>query len=919
MPAEKFYLRFFLLAVLAVFAGRQSLPAQIALAQRLDFEARNQPLGETLLNLSRVSGVAIGFGGHLVDTPRPVSISSKNEKLSAILDRLLENSDLAWRESNGQILVYNKPPPERVLSGFVEDASSGERLVGAFIMELNSGRSTTSNGYGFFSIRVPGNQAARVVVSMLGFQLAKKELAKGAARNLVLQLRPAQTAMAEVEVSSDSVAEQLRPFYLKKEENLARIPFGLLPAPGGEADLIRAVTLLPGIESSIDGLGGWSIRGGDMDQNLVLVDDAVVFHPEHALGLFSAFNPDIVRSARLWKGDAPARLGGRVASALEVRTREGNLERFAGSASLSWMAARLSIEMPLQKEKGAMLFSARRSLAGPVLKYFSRKALEKDGWDGATDYHFSDLNWKIFWTFNTRNRVYLSLYQGSDFYNDNRKLTETETIIGNNPNDPGVLSFTFDLNSRYQWKNRFASLRWNRIFSDNCFANTTLTASHFVLQASSRNLFGFQDPGTSETFRDTFSSTSQTKLFDYTLKTDADWYATGKLTLRGGGQASVLHVMPFYYFGDAGALPVWVQLDEDNLPEASTNVKFEKGITLAVHGEAEWMPGSNWRLRAGLRAETFSNRGKSWFLPQPRISIEKKWKSGVSWSASWSVLAQALRTVSPNYIESAGDVWLLASSALPPQQTSQITTGLGWTSAGWAARLEFYYKKMNRVETYQASWLSYFDSVYFTDPNQIVFYNEGLRSWEQEVELGLGRAAGLEVLLEKTTGNTTGWISWTLSKSERKFENLNNNQWFAARFDRRHHFKLALFQRLGAHCSVSATWQIASGDAISKLLISSEKRVRLLDIHSQGLWVERLGYGDYRQPWQHRLDVNATWKWQSGSVNHQLSAGFYNAYNQTNTYFTYWIDSSDYYASPLVPQKINGLPWLPHLTWGIQF
>ncbi|MCB0533347.1 MAG: TonB-dependent receptor [Lewinellaceae bacterium] len=915
MPAKKFrVLRFLGPLVFSLCVGAYSGTAQNILGQRLNFEVSNQPLNETLLNLSRASGVAIGFSDQLFDAPQRISISSKNEKLSAILDRLLGSSNLGWRESNGQILLYKKPPPDRVLSGFVEDATNGERLVGAFIMELQSGRSATTNGYGFFSLRLPGNQSARLIVSMLGFQLAKLELSSGQARNLVLPLQPVQTAMMEVEISSDSVAEQYRPFFEKKEENLARLPFDLLPALGGEADLMRTAVLLPGIESSIDGLGGWSVRGGDTDQNLVLVDDAVVFNPVHGLGLFSVFNPDIVRSARLWKGDAPAYLGGRAASALDVRTREGNLQQIAGSVSLGWMAARLSLEAPLKKEKSAMLFSMRRSLAGPVLKYFTRKAMEKDGLEGETDYHFADLNWKVFWTFDTRNRVYLSLYEGRDYFDDYRKFVQIDSFGGGGPN---FAAFSIDFGSQYQWKNRFASLRWNRIFSENCFANTTLTASHFALRASSQNRFSLNDPGTGEFYSDTSSSVSQTKLLDYSLKTDVDWYANDRLTMRGGFQASVLRVLPFYYFGNSQTLPYWVALDDENLPEASSDVKYEQGTTLALHGEAEWMPGPNWRLRAGLRAESFSNRGETWFMPQPRISIEKKWNRGYSWSASWSTLTQVLRTVSPNYIESTGDIWLLAGPALPPQRTHQLTTGMGWSGSGWAVRADVFLKKMHRIETYSARWITFTDTIDFTNPEQFVFYDNGFRSWEQEVELGQGRAAGLEVFLEKTTGTTTGWISWTLSKSERRFENLNNDQWFPARFDRRHHVKLVVLQRLGDHFVVSANWQLASGDAISRLLISSGGRTRLQDLHGQGLTVERLGFGDYRQPWQHRLDVNVVWHWQSGSVKQQISAGFYNVYNRKNTYFTYWTESDPY--GGFTAQKINGLPWLPHLTWSLRF
>lgn len=887
--------------------------AQSPLGRLFDFEAADLSIETALLELSRQSGVAIGFSNQIFDQRHQVRFKARQTSLAALLDKVLEGTDVGWREVDGQIMLFKKPPAEHTLSGFVEDATNGERLVGAYVMELNSGRSATSNAYGFFSLRLPSGKPARLVVSMLGFQLAQMTLALSQDRRLLMPLSPVMSDLPDVAVSSDSVESRLRPFYPKLEENLMRLPIAKMPALGGEADVARSAALLPGISSNIDGLGGWSVRGGDTDQNLVLVDDAVVFNPAHGLGLFSVFNTDIVRSARLWKGDAPARFGGRGASLLDVRTREGNMQRVSGAVSLGWLAGSLSLEVPLKKERGAVLFSARRSLAGPILTYFSEKNKKQDGLQGTSDYYFSDVNIKANWMFSPQDRLYVSLYEGLDYFFDENSFT-----VDSAGPDPEAPAFRYGSDNTYNWKNQFLSLRWNRLFSDKCFANTVFTASRFDLHSESKTSFQFE--GMPELPQFSFSLLSNTKLRDYTIKTDVDWFAHERLTLRAGAQLSWSNVLPFLFFGNLQTSSEWIVVDSTGAVSPSSELRFEKGVTVVAHGEAEWMPSPNWRLRAGLRAETFSNRGKTWALPQPRLYAEHKWRNGWSASASWSQMAQTLRVVSPNWIESTSDLWLLASPNLPPQTTRQAALGAGWSGKGWGVRAEVFHKSMKNVEEYDAEWhYDDGDTIIYIDPTQ---YSQGLREWELEVALGQGKSVGLEVLLEKTAGSTTGWVSWTLSRSDRRFDRLNFGEWFPARFDRRHQLKLALFQQVGKSLTFSATWQFATGDAVSRLLLASQPtpnanpRLRLLDLHQNTIQLQRLGYGDVRQPAQHRLDVAATWQWHTKHSQQQIALGAYNTYRQGNVYFSYWLWDN---FGNLERKEINGLPFLPYLSWKIRF
>ncbi|MCC6412968.1 MAG: TonB-dependent receptor plug domain-containing protein [Saprospiraceae bacterium] len=879
-----------------------------AWTQSYNLDATRLSRSEALLELSSASGVVIGFNEQLFGGNKTtVGKHFRQEKLAGILHGILEGVDVGWKLEGEQVLLFKKQPPDQTLSGFVEDATSGERLVGAFVYEQVSGRSVTTNNYGFFSLRVPAGKPAVLLVSMFGFQLTQLKVEAGRENRIVMPLQPVAPFLPELTVSGDSSEVRMKPFFSKMEDNLANLPIHRMPALGGETDLMRSAALLPGVESSIDGLGGWSIRGGDPDQNLVLIDDAVVFNPSHGLGLFSVFNPDIVRSARLWKGDAPVRLGGRASSALDVRTREGNLQQFSASASLSWMAARLAVEGPIVKDKGSFLLSFRRSLAGPVLDHFTRKKYEQTAEKLTTSYFFSDINLKTNWVFNTRNRVYLSLYQGRDRLSDERVSVYRDSSIGGEW--PGQeYYFQYRTETNYDLKNRFASLRWNFLLSDNAFVNTTFTASRFNLKSNSTTFLS------SDTYPElnglSFAELSQSQLQDVSVKSDADWFKNDRLTLRTGVQVSWMQVLPFYYSGDNSMRPEpWIGFDSLGNPIVGDVVLQEKGLSVSTYGEAEWMPRPDVRVRGGLRAELYSSRGKTFFLPQPRLSLEKNWNNGLTASFSTGIMAQVLRTVSPNVLETTADLWLLANPALPPQKTWQSSVGMAKTWPGWTARAELYYKAMANIEEYNAEWFTVKDTVVWEEP--VVDYVDGYRQWENEVSLGRGRSMGLECMLEKTTGRTTGWLSYTLARSDRQFDDLNNGQWFAARFDRRHHVKMAVIHRIGKHFSLSANGQFASGDAISTLFISLEN-ARLIDLQTAGVQAIRLGYGDQRQPVQHRLDVGAAWEWQSKKWSQQISAGVYNVYNQSNRYYTY-------YTSPdgdlMLEQKINGLPLLPYVSW----
>lgn len=869
-----------------------------------------------MLDLSRASGAMLGFSESMFERPIVVSLSATNEYVSTILERLLEGSGLGWRESEGQILLFRKPPLMLPLSGFVEDVETGERLAGAVVVNLATGQAVPTNGYGFFSLHVRAGQTARLAVHFLGYEANTVERMPATAITtgaLVIALKP-RADLPEVVVSGDSVAcDRFGMFTFGRENNLARLPLDRLPALGGEPDLMRGAALLPGVGSSADGIGGWSVRGGDVDQNWLVMDDAPVFSPGHGLGLFSVFVPGAVRTARLWKGDPPARLGGSAASVLEVRTREGNMYRPSASAAAGWLAGHLTLEAPIKRERGALLFSARTSFLGPFFRKMSRvERQEGDDTTGESDYGFSDLHLKANWVFSNRDRVYLSLFSSSDHLTDSLLSRFSSPEPDPTYSDLAMLSTTDAF-----WQNRFASLRWNHIFSDNCFANSTFTASRFDLSTLNRQALRFE--GSPYDFA--LQKISQTRLRDYSAKTDLDWLVNEHLALRCGAQVSLTQVLPFFYQHSSDYQPVdWVVFSEnDSLPEPASGLAYDEAVTLALHTEARFSPGPGLQFQAGFRMETYSAGGTTWLLPQPRLLLEKQWTRQLRTWATASWMAQGLRTVSPGGIESLGDIWLLSGKGLPPQRTQQVTLGAARDiGKAWTLRLELFAKTMQNVEEYALSW-GLVDSLTGLPQEAIVAYHDGHRLWANEIEAGLGRAWGLELLAEKTSGRTTGWAAFTLGRSERRFNFLNAGNWFPARYDRAFNLKVAVSHQFGPQFSASAVWSIAGGDAVSSLLVYQNRKIRLHDLHRGDLNAQRIGSGDFRQPGQHRLDVALHYRWKTGRFEQTISAGAYNLLGQSNRHFTYWLltDSNPSGEPEQVP--VHGLPFLPHLTWNGRF
>jgi hypothetical protein len=865
---------------------------QSFLTQRFDCRIEPCPLSKALLEVSKITGITIGFSGNTLDkSTRNVSLNVKNQPLHQILDALLDGSGFHWTLVKAQVIIARGPAPERLIAGYVEDALNHERLAGAMVYEQSSGRRVMTNAYGFYSFRVPARTPVSLRAAMPGYATAQKELPPSKTDRRITFAMDASDPLKEVIISADStgIPDQIRQ---DRQNDIARMPLSSMAALGGEPDLVRAIAAsTPGVSGGPDGFGGHSVRGGDTDHNLILLDDATIFYPSHGLGLFTIINTDMVRSARFWKGDAPAHLASRIGSVLDVRTREGNTERPAATASAGWVAARLTLELPLKKEKGAVLWSARRSLVSPLLRQFSSNNKRKDNKTGQSDYHFADMNLKLNWIFGPNDRVFLSGYAGSDTYADR----DTFVFI-----DPAIqLPLSAISTTDYRWKNISSALRWNHLWSDALFSNTTITASTFDLESNVGNYFNLL--GTELEL----ATKSRSILGEMSAKTDWEWFAAPGQMWRTGFSATRQNLRPFHFQGN-------ITLDTIGFAQGIQGIAPNVGWNVAGYLEHDWRTKrGGWHINWGLRMEWFAEKtGSRRAVPSPRLAVEKHLTKPFSATFSASRRVQAMRSIAPNALETMSDFWMLSNRSIPLQEAWQTALGGIWNSGHWLLKTELFYKKLYGIDEYRKP----------VSGDTIVLVN-GKQRLEDNLVLGTGEAFGLECLAQWQSRHTQVWLSYTLSEATRQFPKLNAGRAFPARFSRLHDVKLVIVQQFGAHFTINANWTFGSGDAVSTLVfLESIGKIRFLDLQQTADQGQRTGFGDLRQPSQHRLDFSANWQWTHKKLTYRCTVGAYNAYNHTNRYFTYKLLPITIGSDPAaVVRSVNGLSFLPSVSFAVSW
>lgn len=864
--------------------------AQNPLQQQLvDYTCADCLPANALVQLSRQTGINIVFSDRFFQTCPPVTISARQEPVGAILDKISSCGRVSYKWLNNQVVFFRKIQ-KYTLSGYVLDAETGERLIGASIRVLSKPVvGTASNEFGFFSLPVEEG-VYPVTVSYIGYQPETRSIAMTTERLERFRLVSNGT-LPEVLVTATPALEDP----IKRDESRQNLPASAMPSvpmPGGEADLLRLAALQPGVQTGVDGLGGLHVRGGNADQNLILLDDVPVYNPNHALGLLSVFNPATINHARLWKGDFPARYGGRASSVLDVRTRDGHFRDYHADLSVGLFAASATLEGPLLYDTSSFLLSARTTYFGPWIDFLNKRDnLITFSGDKAA-YRFYDINLKLNYIFSGKNRVYFSYYQGGDVFKNKfeQRFDDRE----------GSATDQYDLDS--DWGNAIAAIRWNHLLRKNLFVNSTLRFSRFYYQSRLTLLSTFLAASGKQNLLAYYGQFYQTLIQDWSGKSDFSYFPTDKLTIRWG-LAYTLHTFQPGALSVNFLVPGQSPITSDSLSKVLLNNERLGADEAELYVDNEWQFWEKWHLEAGLNFSSFQIRNKGFLALQPRLRIRRSGTAGWRMWAGYHQTAQNLHQIGSFNISLPFELWVPTTAKVPPEIAWQCSAGVGLTRNGWNIQAEGYYKRLERVLTFLSS-----STALFTGGA------EDASGWEDRIVSGQGTGYGVEMVLEKSFRPATVSLTYTWSSATRQFDDLNSGRTFPFRFDRRHDLKIIFRQQFFRWLDANVVWSYATGNPIT---LSGVK----FQHHTPNGDVERTVYvytevNGYRLPAYHRLDAALNVRFGQKKFRHLVQLGVYNAYNRANPFFLY-IDSGSGANAKGIQYTL--LPALPSFRYELRF
>lgn len=880
-----------------------SLYAQDKEAQ-LDFSIQQATLDKFVKQMEVVSGFSFIYG-EKVKLKTPITIDARRLTVSQILDKAFKDEAITFEISGKHILLQKRPELRKgsgqkyTISGYINDSISSETLIGANILEHQRHTGTSTNSFGFYTLTLPEGDT-NLSFSYLGYDT--KQYKFQLSRDTVLNIRlKANNQLEEVIVLSD-----------RREAGIHSTAMGALEVPItqirntptvlGEADLLKTIQLLPGVQAGVEGFSGLYVRGGGPDQNLILLDGIPIYNADHLLGVFSVFTPEAVKKVTLFKGSFPARFGGRLSSIVDIRTNDGDMKKFHGTISVGLLTSKLHLEGPILKDRTSFCFTARRTYLDLLAKPFMDD-------DEKYSYYFYDINAKVNHKFSDRSRLFVSFYKGKDHYHFDQEKEYDGTESGK-PH-----TYFYNNKIKLDWGNTITAARWNYVFNNKLFSNTTVAFNQYkMLMAGGyrKENYGID---TNQSY--TYNSDYRSGIQDWSFQTDFDYTPVPSHHLKFGA-AYLFHTfhpeittsrVSEQETGTAGQDTVYRIADDDNI----------YGHELTAYVEDNLNIGSRLSINAGLHLALFHTQGKSYLSAQPRLSARYCMNKGFAVKASFTQMAQYVHLLSSSPISLPTDLWVPVTKNIRPMRSEQYALGGYYTGLkGWEFSLESYYKQMHNVLEYQDG------ASFFGTSN----------SWQEKVEMGRGRSMGIEILAQRTLGKTTGWLAYTLSKSDRIFKDgsINNGKRFPYKYDRRHSISLCLNHTFNEKVDIAATWIFNTGGTAT----ISERLTGIMLPGNEG-YIDEQNYisrrNNYRLPSSHRLNfgINFHKKVRRGIQTWNIS--IYNVYNEMNPNLIHLEREKIYYngypdesgamqyktktKTKLIKQTL--LPCIPSITYTFKF
>lgn len=753
------------------------------------------------------------------------------------------------------------------ISGYLKDGNSKENLIGGVLYDSISNQGTASNVYGFYSLTLPKGEV-NIEYSYVGYMAENRRFTL--TKDTVINIEFVEGDMLqEVSVTAGRSDIGVKGSQMSAiEVSITQIK--AIPALLGEVDLIKALQLLPGVQSGTEATAGFYVRGGGPDENLILLDEIPVYNVNHAMGFFSIFNADAVKNVVLYKGSFPARYGERLSSVIDIRTKDGDAHNYHGNVSVGLIATKLSLEGPIIKDKTTFSLSARRTYFDIFTAPISKIASEGDGTAG---YYFYDLNAKVNHKFSDRDRLYLSFYIGDDgIYLHNNYEHDQKTKLN------------------MAWGNTITSLRWNHIVNSKLFMNVTAAFSRYRFETIIRKQIKDLPQKASVLYG--------SGITDGIIKSDFDYNISPRNNLKFGAMYTIHKFTP-------EVITAKGDFDIEDMSEIKSSSHIYTN-EFAFYGEdnvtiSDWL-----KLNGGLRYSAFAVRNKFYHSLQPRLSARALVNRNLSFKAGYSYMNQYIHLLANSTMNMPTDLWVPSTDKIEPINTHQVAVGAFYNLNNiFDFSVEGYYKIMNNIVEYK-------------DGASFFGYTEG---WEDKVNMGKGWAYGVEFLAQKNFGKLTGWVGYTWSKSMRLFDRygqeINFGKPFPAKFDRRHDLKVTAAYKLNDRIDFAASWLFSTGNATTLSLRSYHSSIEY--DYDNTMQIDYISSrNNYRMPSYHRLDIGVNFNRKKKHGIRTWNISIYNVYNNQNP-FLLITDTAPYPRKGKILKQVSIFPIIPSVSYAYKF
>ena len=782
---------------------------------------------------------------------------------------------------------------KRTISGYVMDAASKETLIGATIIDKNTGKGCATNSYGFYTLTLDQG-TVELQISYVGYvqQNQTLELKENLSLNFTLTTN---TTLDEVVVEATRAMVSAR----SPQMSIVELPvqqIKSIPTLFGEADVLKAIQLLPGVQNGSEGSAGMYVRGGGPDENLLLLDGVPVYNVNHALGFFSVFNPDALKNVTLYKGSFPAHFGGRLSSVVDIRMKEGDMQQYHGNVSVGLISSKLNFEGPIVKDKLSFNLSFRRTYSDLLMKpalWIAKSKLEEVNKLKA-GYYFYDFNGKLNWKISDKDRLYLSFYSGDDaiyFGVKNRDYTM------------GEITYQNYINMDWKWGNKVSALRWNHVMSQQLFMDASVNYTQYrhnlgmgITEEDIVDHYNGQDVS----FKNEYSLAYKSGINDLTAKVDFDYTPLPNHEIRFGGNYT------YHIFRPEVQSMKMVSGNEIGIDTTAGSPKVFAHET-ALYAEDNMTLGDIFRVNAGLHYSTFTVEGKTYQSLQPRLSTSVMLASNLSLKAGYAYMTQYVHLLSNSSLSLPTDLWVPVTANIVPMNAHQVSLGAFYELPHlFDISVEGYYKTMDNL-------LEYKDGASFFGSSD---------RWDQKVCMGKGWAYGVEFLVQRSFGKTTGWVGYTWAHSKRLFDRegmvINQGKVFPAKYDRRHDISITVQHKFSDRFDLSGTWVFSSGNCGT---LGTQVYEGLISDWGNLPAINALERNNFRLGNYHRLDVGMNFHKQKKHGIRTWNISVYNAYNHNNPWVIYtdyrWDDATQ--TEKKVLMQVSIFPIIPSASYSFKF